>query len=148
MDKVQDKCACLDKHKIFYAQLDLLHPMLSWIRGAFKEAGFDEPIVRKLELAMEEALVNIMHHAYQDKPGDIDVQITSVSRQSVTITLKDEGPPFNPLEKKREVVDPSTPVEEIEEGGLGILFMKTYMDNISYQRQGLNNILVLTKNLH
>ncbi len=122
--------------------------MLSWIRGAFKEAGFDESMVRKLELAMEEALVNIIHHAYHDKPGDIDVQISSVSGQSITITLKDEGPPFNPLEEKREAIDPSTPLEEIEEGGLGILFMKKYMDNITYQRQGTNNVLVLTKNLH
>jgi anti-sigma regulatory factor (Ser/Thr protein kinase) len=138
----------LNKHKIFYAQLDLLHPMLSWIRGAFKEMRFDESTVRKLEIAMEEALVNIIHHAYQDKPGDIDVLISSVPGESITITLKDEGPAFNPLEKSPTAIDASTPLEEIEEGGLGILFMKEYMDDISYQRQDSYNILILTKKVH
>lgn len=122
--------------------------MLSWIRGAFKEAGFDESMVRKLELAMEEALVNIIHHAYHDKPGDIDILISSTPGEGVTVTLKDEGPAFDPLKQNSQSLDASTPLEEIEEGGLGILFMKQYMDEILYERQGPYNILKLTKKLH
>ncbi|MDP1608783.1 MAG: ATP-binding protein [Chlamydiales bacterium] len=136
----------MNRHKIFHAQIDLLPSILGWIREILVEAGAKLPLIGHVELALEEALVNIIHHAYKDKPGDIEIQILSAPSQAITIILKDQGPPFNPLTVDYTPPDPSLPLEELQEGGLGVFFMRQYLDNIVYKREASYNVLTLTKN--
>lgn len=128
--------------------MELLHPILDWIRDSLVETGFSESWVRKLEIAIEEALVNIIHHAYKDEPGDIEVLVSSEAGKEVRLTLADCGPPFNPLVHERKEIDPESNLEEMDEGGLGIFFMKKLMDELSYERKGNQNVLTLIKKVH
>lgn len=121
--------------------------MLHWIRSEIIGTGFDESTIRKVELASEEALVNVIRHAYKGKKGEIDITITSVPKSHMEIVIVDQGPPFNPL-KIETIVNPLAPLEERNEGGLGILFMKQYMDEIRYERNKERNILTLIKRIH
>ena len=98
--------------------------MLHWIRGELIRTGFDESTIRKLELASEEALVNVIRHAYKEQQGSIEIDIHSNPKNSLRLSLGWRIP-FNPLSLETKV-DPLAPLEERTEGGLGILFMRQY----------------------
>ena len=126
------------------ARIDHLASMLDRIRKALYAIGWGDSAVRKVELASEEALVNIIRHGYKEGVGQISVEIHSIGER-VEISISDWGPPFNPLLAKHTDID--TPLEEREEGGLGILFMRQYMDEVRYRRDADRNILTLIKKI-
>jgi len=119
--------------------------MLHWIREQLFAIGLEESSVRKVEIASEEALVNIIRHAYKNRTGSIDMTIETKDHV-VEIIIRDRGPPFNPLEKDISF-DRSAGLEERQLGGLGILFMREYMDEVRYRRDGETNVLSLIKKL-
>lgn len=134
-----------DIHVSFCANLNSLHPMLEWIRAHLEEAGFSDVEVRRIEIALEEALVNIISYAYQGKEGMIELNY-HLSEKYVELVIKDQGLPFNPL-KQIKKADPLIPIEEREVGGLGILFILEIMDKVDYTRSRETNTLTLRKNL-
>ena len=90
--------------------------------------------------------MNVISYAYQGVEGEITLQYRQVVGEYIEIVIEDSGLPFNPLRHKKEI-DPLIPVEELEEGGLGILFMQKLMDKVEYQRVYEKNLLTLRKNL-
>lgn len=132
--------------KTFTAELASLHPILDWIRKDLEDTSLSDVEIRRIEIALEEGLVNIFCYAYQGKVGNIDISISHEEGSYVEIIFKDKGLPFNPLKHKREV-DPLIPIESLEEGGLGILFMQKLMDKVEYRREDDTNVLTLRKNL-
>ena len=132
--------------KTFTAELASLYSILDWIRNYLEETGLSDVEIRRIEIAIEEGLVNIFSYAYQGKVGTIDISVHHEEGSFVEITFKDKGLPFNPLKHKREI-DPLVPIESLEEGGLGILFMQNLMDKVEYIRESNTNILSLRKNL-
>ncbi|NRA89675.1 MAG: ATP-binding protein [Simkaniaceae bacterium] len=130
----------------FPAQLAFLHSMLGWIRERLEGSGLSDVEIRRIEIALEEGLVNVISYAYQGVEGEITLQYRQVVGEYIEIVIEDSGLPFNPLRHKKEI-DPLIPVEELEEGGLGILFMQKLMDKVEYQRVYEKNLLTLRKNL-
>jgi len=129
----------------FHALLTELHPMLLWIRKQLEVAQFDKSVLHKIELASEEALVNIIRHAYKDMSGMIEIRVQA-KNGFAEITILDQGPPFNPLEMNINI-DRNAGVEDRKIGGLGIFFIREYMDQILYRREENTNILTLIKAL-
>jgi len=136
----------MEEQKSFTATLSELYTMLGWIREKLDQTGLSDVEVRRIEIALEEGLVNVISYAYQGKEGTIVLSIQFEEGKYVEITIEDSGIPFNPLKHKRKV-DPFIPVEELEEGGLGILFMQKLMDKVEYQRLKKKNQLTMRKNL-
>jgi len=130
----------------FPAQLASLHSMLGWIRERLEGGGLSDVEIRRIEIALEEGLVNVISYAYQGVEGEITLQYRQIVGEYIEIVIEDSGLPFNPLRHKKEI-DPFIPVEELEEGGLGILFMQKLMDKVEYQRVHEKNLLTLRKNL-
>ncbi|HAE41227.1 MAG TPA: ATP-binding protein [Candidatus Riflebacteria bacterium] len=129
----------------FPATLEHLNDMLGFILGFAQQQGFEEKIVGKVRLAMEEVLVNIISYAYPDSTGSIDIGCAPAEgdRTGIIIEVKDRGVPFNMLDK--EDPDTTLPMEDRQIGGLGIFFAKQIMDDLRYERSGETNILRLTK---
>jgi serine/threonine-protein kinase RsbW len=125
----------------FYATLDQLHPMLQWIQEQIQHHGLDPALLSKIELASEEALVNIIRHAYRNEGGEIEIEIELIPQKHLKISFLDKGFPFNPLE-----LPPSRKKEEI--GGLGIVLMRKCVDDLFYQRDHERNILSLLVLFH
>ncbi len=131
------------KEQVFPAAIDQLHPMMQWVRAHLVAGGCDQTTVRKIELALEEAIVNIVEHGYKRQPGTIGVRFQQ--KNSVAeIVLTDQGPPFNPLEQDVQF-DPLAPLEERDLGGLGIFLYTQYMDEVHYKRENNSNVLTLRK---
>ena len=94
----------------------------------------------QLELAVEEAVVNICLYAYEVPPGELLVRVDSAEGQFV-VELIDEGVPFDPLGV--EEPDLVAPAGERQVGGLGIFLVRRVMDEVAYRRDGSSNILRL-----
>lgn len=125
----------------FRARLDLLPAMLSWVRE--RCSAISPTVCKQIELLLEEALVNIIKHAYQTQEGEIGLSC-SLSESEITFTLKDEGLPFNPLATSPPV-DTHSPLEQRQAGGLGLPLIRKYADALHYERRGSSNLLILKK---
>ena len=123
----------------FVISLGQIHPILEWIRDQLKNMYFDPAQLHRIELASEEALVNILNHAYQGRSEKVEIQVKTFSTQYAEIAFIDTGPSFNPLHVK--AVDPNLPLEQRQIGGLGIHLMRNCIDEIQYARVGKKNIL-------
>ena len=97
-----------------------------------------------MNLAIEEAIVNVMEYAYPKGDQEtikVDLEITD---GCMTFVISDRGIPFDPT--TRGNVDITLSAEERPIGGLGIHLVKTLMDSVNYQYVDGWNILKLSKN--
>ena len=138
MDNSQDfRCS-------FKAHIELLPKMLTWIREHINNRGYSKAEINNIEIAVEEALVNIIHYAYAQKPGKIEISYRLFPKDHIELTIIDTGVPFNPLGKDKKI-NIYASLKERKEGGLGIVFMSTLMDQVDYRREENANILTLKK---
>ena len=116
-----------------------------FIDAVCEELEIDMALAMSLNLAMEEAVVNVMDYAYPEgTEGEVDIEAIADEAQ-LHFTISDSGKPFDPTAK--EEVDTTLSAEERPIGGLGIHLIRQLMDNISYERKDGKNILRLSKNI-
>ena len=92
-------------------------------------------------VVVEELVLNIVDYSHSEY---LDIEILR-DEKSITLRIHDAGMPFNPLE--REIPDLTLPMEDRPIGGLGIFMVIKYMDSVTYDYTGGENILTLIKNL-
>ena len=110
------------------------------------ELRLPESDTRTLELAIEEAVVNVINYAYPaGEKGDIDIE-ASATESALKFKIIDSGVAFAPTDAPE--VDTSLTAEERKIGGLGILLVRQSMDIINYERIDHKNVLTLTKKLN
>ena len=105
--------------------------------------GLPQELNMPINLALEEAVSNVMLYAYPGKSGQVLVECDKSDKLVFTIT--DSGVPFDPTQQKDPDVTQSA--EERPIGGLGIFLVRQIMDDIRYERKDDKNILTLTKKL-
>ncbi len=123
------------------AELEYLEEFQTAISDYARGQGFSLKKISEIELAVEEALVNIFHYAYQETGKDVEVVCQGDSQDRLIIEIIDQGVPFNPLLK--DDPDLTLDMSERKIGGLGVYLIKTLMDEVYYKREGDNNILTL-----
>ena len=107
--------------------------------------GFDMATTMQINLAIEEAVVNVMNYAYPEgTKGDITIE-TKANNSEVFFIISDTGKPFDPTAKAE--VDITLSAEDRSIGGLGIHLIRQIMDHINYERVDGHNILTLIKKL-
>lgn len=116
------------------------------IEQVCEQLNVDCAICASLQLAVEEAVVNVINYAYENGRANIDnlLKITS-DGTTITFTLSDSGRPFDPT--KAKMPDTTLAIEERGVGGLGILLVHKIMDEVKYQRLNNRNILTMTKKI-
>jgi len=108
-------------------------------------AGFDMGMGMKMNLAIEEAVVNVMNYAYpKDVKGTVSIDAT-ISDKGLKFVISDNGTPFDPTAKAE--VDTTLSAEERGIGGLGIHLIRQIMDSINYEYIDGRNVLTLIKKL-
>lgn len=129
----------------FTASLDALDEIMAFLRQEAQKVGMAPSLKQKMELACEEAVVNIISYAYDKKAGEIEIECAKVKGR-FEITLRDWGAPFNPIDVE---INPQfgTPIKERKIGGMGIYLIRKIIDEVSYQRNGSENVLRLAFNL-
>ena len=105
--------------------------------------GFDMSATMQINLAIEEAVVNVMNYAYPEGTvGNITIEVKS-NGSEVTFIIRDSGTPFDPTAKPE--VDITLSAEDRAIGGLGIHLIRQIMDHINYERINGQNVLTLIK---
>ncbi len=126
------------------AILENLHLFLEYAIQFAKDSGINDVNLSRIELAIEETIVNIINYSSTKNTTEIEMNC-ELRNSAVIIEVADNGTPFNPLEK--EDPDISIPIEDREIGGLGIFLIKNIMDDVHYKRTDDHNILTLEKNI-
>jgi len=107
--------------------------------------GLAMPLAMNINLALEEAVSNVIFYAFDDeKEHDIKIVI-SLENKILSIEIIDDGKPFDPTARKEP--DVSLPAEDRPIGGLGIFLIRKMMDNVTYTRHNNLNTLTLLKNI-
>jgi serine/threonine-protein kinase RsbW len=116
---------------MFPARFENLAAIVDFVATIAQQAGFSEKDVYAIQIAVDEACSNIIEHAYEgNNQGQIRCSCLA-EKTALTITLCDQGLPFNP----REIPQPnfSDDLEQRQIGGLGLYFMHQLMDEVTFQ---------------
>lgn len=115
-------------------------PLLGeWVEQMCEKFDLPMSAMFQLNLALEEAVVNVMNYAYPGKEG-MPVWLTmETSEAGLVMTLEDEGMEFDPTSSDEP--DLTLSVEERPIGGLGIFLVKNIMKEVKYERCGNRNVL-------
>jgi serine/threonine-protein kinase RsbW len=98
--------------------------------------------VKEIELAAEEALINIIHYAYPERAGEVAICYRKDNDTRLILEIVNNGIPFDPLSLSGP--DLTANVSERKIGGLGMIFIHDMTDDARYRRDGNANILTLT----
>jgi serine/threonine-protein kinase RsbW len=101
--------------------------------------------VNDLNVCLDELLNNTISYGYDDQaPHSIAVDLT-LAADLLIADIEDDGKPFDP---RQGTPKPSSgTIQSRAVGGLGLLFVKTLMDEVGYTRMGQNNVVRLVKKL-
>jgi phosphoserine phosphatase RsbU/P len=125
------------------AELDRL---VSWIEDQGKVYSLSASVITDLNLALEEWIVNVISHAFEDEASRWIKLRWWYSKEEIRIEIEDDGKPFDPTLPKP--VDISIPLDERPIGGMGIRFIQKRMDGFLYRREDNRNIVTLVKALN
>ena len=124
------------------AELDSLFAFLEPI---CEGEGRTPKMMAQMMLVCEEVFVNICHYGFPDGQPRLPVDIEAAVDERagcLHLVFSDQGIAYDPLSHNAKKVDPT---DEQRKGGLGILLMRKYMDDLRYTRADGRNILRMTK---
>jgi anti-sigma regulatory factor (Ser/Thr protein kinase) len=114
------------------ADLARLYP---WLDDAAAGLEIDPPLLARMHVALEEAVMNVVMHGFDSPDGqEILVRLSA----GPTLTVEDAGREFNPATAPLKKAPPDD-----EPGGLGLKLLRHYCPNLTYQRSAKRNILTM-----
>jgi serine/threonine-protein kinase RsbW len=113
--------------KVSYGSLDALRQFISQSAAV---CGLGAADIYAVQMAVDEAFSNIVEHAYGGESPDIVECSCQIGADRLTIQLKDWGRPFDPSQVPEP--DIAAGLEEREQGGLGLYFMRHLMDEVHF----------------
>lgn len=123
------------------ARLESYEPLRAFVLERAESAGLSPVILARLDLVLEELLVNVISYAYPENSAGAVELVCGLSRGEFCLRITDNGTPFNPLE--RAAPDLSLPVEERQIGGLGIFLVREMASRLEYVREDGRNVLTV-----
>ncbi len=124
-----------------------LYHLCDFVVGHAKQAGMKEKEIGKIRIAVYEACLNVIEHAYHSKPENwIDLTV-QYSRNRFLIVIKDNG--ISSDLKPAQNYDVQEAMNARKTGGFGMHIIRRAVDSVEYfpsEIQG--NRLVLSKNLN
>jgi anti-sigma regulatory factor (Ser/Thr protein kinase) len=111
------------------SRLDSIGEARDWVSERVRAAGFGDDPVGEVELALTEALANVVEHAYRgDETKRIDVSV-EFDGTTLLVRVRDWGEYFDPASYRgRDLDDPG-------EGGYGVFLMSQLMDDVTREPQ-------------
>src|SRR5574344_328480 len=114
-------------------KLDEIDKIAAFIETVGEELQLTPSATMEINLALEEAIVNVILYAYPKGEDFHHIQLSVENTgNQLTFVLTDSGVAFDPT--KIPEADTSLPIEERPIGGLGILLVRKIMTSVTYQR--------------
>ncbi len=134
-------------------QLDTIEPALATLG---EKANWDAGLIYQVQLVLEELTVNTASYGFnadddandankdhKATQGIIEISI-SEDDDSIRIDYSDNGKAFDPFHEAPQP-DLESDLMERSVGGLGVHFVRTMMDEVSYKREANRNHICLVK---
>jgi len=122
------------------AILESLEDLMTFVAECAEARGFRPKRIQEIQLATEEALVNIFNYAYpENRDGEVRIECTPGEENHLVIEFRDKGIPYRFKDLGKP--DVSAPMAEREIGGLGIFLIRKMVDNVQFRREDDENIL-------
>ena len=103
--------------------------------------GLSFALIPKMELVLEELLVNVCSYAYGDAQGEVELALSAADEEALTLVIRDWGTAYDPLTAKEP--DLTLGIEERGIGGLGVHFVRQMARELGYERVGDANELTV-----
>jgi anti-sigma regulatory factor (Ser/Thr protein kinase) len=113
-----------------------------FVREGAVAAGVATSELEKLDLVLEEILINVARYAYAPETGAVEVAYSPEGPGKLRVEIADSGRVFNPLEA--DPPDFSRGLADHSIGGLGVFLVKSMVESIAYHRAEHRNILSFT----
>jgi len=109
--------------------------------------GFDEKAVAEIGLVVNEAMANVIRHAYDnkfDRPIHVSASMDQPAGQAdqVTIAIRDWGKGIDPSKL------PPKPRDPLQPGGVGLICLRQWMDNVVFTPQPDGMLTTLVRRKH
>ena len=135
----------MHKELVLRNRIEEVAQLEGFIETLGEELTLDIPLCFNLNLALEEAVTNVINYAFPpEEEHSFLVSADGEAEGTLTLEIQDDGVAFDPLNEAPEV-DITLGVEERPIGGLGIFLVKQIMDEVSYERVDGKNILTMKK---
>jgi serine/threonine-protein kinase RsbW len=115
-----------------------------WVRRFARERRLAREHAFGLDLAVAEALTNIISYAYCDDARHAIIIELRARPDQVRVRIEDDGVPFNPLELPVEKQPLS--LDEAQPNGRGIPLLRSFMSELHYVRHDNRNVLTMVLN--
>ena len=129
----------LDNGLTLKPSMDDIGRLAPFITSAANRAGIEGKEAKRLRLAAEETVANIINYG---QATAIKLQATVADNQ-LELTIDDDGLPFDPTQDSP--TDLSVPPDQRPPGGLGIMLLHQMTDGLDYQRIDGHNVLKIKK---
>jgi anti-sigma regulatory factor (Ser/Thr protein kinase) len=119
-----------------------LAPVRKAVEDLAGASGFDASAVGDIALCVNEALANVMRHAYggaTDRPIEVAADVDERAGGAMRIRIRDWGNGVNPEELPHKPHDPLTP------GGLGMICLRKMMDDVHFTPQPDGMLLEMSR---
>ncbi|QSZ68221.1 ATP-binding protein [Methanofollis aquaemaris] len=126
------------------AELSSLPGVLAYITDALRALGLSPKAVQEMELAVDEAVTNIVLHGYDGTEGWVRLSCERAGEGAVVV-IEDAAPPFDPTAAPSPELEGDADERPI--GGLGVHFIRTMTDEMIYEYRDGINVLKLLKSV-
>lgn len=133
------------KRSTFKSSTDNLSSIRDFVRSTAQDVGFSKDVSGNIILAVDEAVTNVIKHAYNySEEGKILVSISFI-KNKFSVSISDKGTHFN----SKLIKDPDLKeyYKQRRVGGLGMFLMKKLMDDVKYSQPQNRNKVTLIKYL-
>lgn len=108
------------------AEAEALQSMRHWLEAQLLAYGLESALREQLVLAVNEACMNIIQHAYGGSTeGEIRITL-ALHADRLSIELEDDAPCIDPARVKPRGLD------ELRPGGLGVHFIREILDEVAF----------------
>lgn len=114
----------------FPSHTSFVHMVITLAKNAASIAGFDESVAGKVSIATDEAVTNVIRHAYGGEPGKSITMKIDITDKSLVIRVYHTGKALTKDDIKLPNMEEY--IKEKKVGGLGLYIMNKFMDEVDY----------------
>lgn len=117
----------------FPNKLEYSYLVQQFVREIAKMIGFTGDELNKIDIALEEAVSNVMIHTHDEENPTFDIICDHIAG-GIRIIIKEMGIPFNPEGIRKYEV--SGNLDDLSTSGLGIYLIQNVMDHLEFHNLG------------
>jgi serine/threonine-protein kinase RsbW len=124
--------------KFLPSDLDVGHAAIEELMTALGSAGWEGMDLFRIQMAIEEAVVNAIEHGNK-KALDKKIRLVfDVTPEKAVMTISDEGAGFD----HRNVADPTTEELIDKPRGRGVMLMRELMNEVHFNEVGNQEVMI------